>query len=799
MKSSIFIAILSLCLFTATAQHQLSGTVLDRADGSPVPFATAALLRTDSTVVTGVMTGDDGRFVLADVAAGGYIVRVSFIGYENAYSRVNVPAQSNLGEIFLSESSHMLTDLVVRATRPLLEPRLDRIVVNVAGNIITTGISVQDLLQQLPGIVIDHEDNITLNGRPATVWVDGRPTRLPAQQIAMMLNGMMGDVVDRVELITNPSARFEAGMGGAIINIRLRRDMTLGVNGAVQAGAGFTDHDFLYRGGLNLNYRSRQLNIFGNYGYNHFPQYGTINQIRNYGGTMPVTFDQHALMRGGVNNHTLRAGIDWYVSPRQTVGFLFNGGHSVVDAKIDSETFITRTGIPTIDSIAMAITRNDSEFSSQMYNLNYRFAIADGETLTIDADYGRVYSRTLQDMRRRFLNADGSELRPSTQFQYTGPRNVDILSLRLDYERALSENTRMETGFRIGQTLTDNNILYENWLNGAWVKDYNQSNQFKYTENVSAAYATFSHRFGRFSAMAGLRAEYTYIRGESPTMDTTFNRSYLDWFPSAFLQYQINDRQTLNLSYSRRIMRPGFGQLNPFRMYLDPFTYFSGNPDLNPNYRHQIELRYNIGGPFVSVGYTNVQDIFQQSIFQNDETNITSLIPNNSGTDQWVHMQLSIPVPVTNWYMVRFDNFIAYSWVNVHNYGEQFKNEYLRIQASLFHNFTILPTLRANVQMTWDRPPWMGLIQPNSFWFVNAQVEKTFFDRRLSLSLACNDIFKSREFKGRVNFSNIDQTIRETFASRQVILTARYSFGSQQIRGARNRSVGIEDEMRRAN
>jgi hypothetical protein len=181
-------------------------------------------------------------------------------------------------------------------------------------------------------------------------------------------------------------------------------------------------------------------------------------------------------------------------------------------------------------------------------------------------------------MQSRYIDSDGSVLRPSTEFQSYGPRDIDILSFKLDYERPLSNHSNMEAGLKTGQTVTDNEIIYENLNEGIWEIDPNQSNRFKYTEQISAAYATYSHRFGKFSTMAGLRVEYTSTQGESPTMDTTFKHNYLDWFPSAYLQYQINEKQALNFSYSRKITRPGYGLLNPFRKYADPFTYSSGNP-----------------------------------------------------------------------------------------------------------------------------------------------------------------------------------------------------------------------------
>lgn len=796
---SFLIVIFNFCLFSAAAQHQLTGTVKDKADGSPVPYATAALMRADSSIITGVMTNDEGEFVIENIATGSYLLQVSFIGYEKAYRQVSVPVESDLGEIFLSESVNRLDEVVVTAKRALVEQRLDRIVVNVSGNMITSGLNINDLLKQLPGLIVDQDGSVKLNGRSAIVYIDGRPTRLPQEQVAQMLTGMMGDVVDRVELIDNPSSRYEAGMGGAIVNIRMKRDASLGLNGTVQAGAGYTEHDFAWRSGLNLNYRSKKLNIFGNYGYNDIPMYYDVSQVRNYGGTQSQTYDQYSLVDQKMPVHTLRAGIDWFIAPKQTIGFLFNGSNNKLNMDFTSRTTVSPMGISKIDSTILSDIWSNTTNTSQMYNLNYRL---DGEkrgVLSADLDYGRVHSKQTQDMQSRYQNADGGVLRPSTEFRNQGPRDIDILSFKLDYSKPLSDNSNLETGVKTGQTVTDNEIIYENLNDEKWVIDLSQSNQFKYTEQISAAYVTYSHRFGKFSAMAGLRAEYTSTKGESSTMDTTFKHSYLDWFPSAYIQYQINKKQGLNLSYSRKITRPGYSLLNPFRIYADPFTYSSGNPDLKPSYHNTLALRYNIGSYSANLSYSKSNDVFEQDYEQDDEGRMMGLIQKNVEKKEQLTLGINVPVKAAKWYSLNLYTQAAYMMVDTRHDGVKFQKNYLSAYVGMNHNVTFSPSFRANLQIMWMKPTYSGVVRLDDMWGTDAQIEKTFLDKRLSLSLSCKDVFStSNNVKGKIKIGNIDQAVRQEMNMRQIMLTARYSFGSQQIRGARNRKVGIEEEMGRA-
>ena len=799
MRASFFFATLFfLCINTVFAQHQLTGTVKDKADGSPFPYVTAALLRPDSSVVTGVITNDSGRFVIEKVNPGDYIVQLSFIGYKKEYLQVNVPAQSDLGEITLAEDANMLAEVVVRGRRALVEQRIDRVVVNVAGNMITSGLNISDLLRQLPGLVVDDDNNVKLNGNNVTVYIDGRPPRLPAEQIAQMLKGMMSDMVDRVELIANPSSRYEAGMSSAIVNIRMKRDATLGLNGSLQGGVGFLEHNVASMGGLNLNYRSKAVNIFGNYGYNKSPNHSDLYQDRNYSGETPITYNQHSLMQNKTNSHSYRAGIDWFVSPKQTLGFLFNGAESDGKGDITARADIGQTGASKIDSTERSVTWSGSKYSSQMFNLHYQFSISEGEELQVDADYGRAYNRSWQRMQSNSLNPDGIQRGSQREFQYSGPRNIDIMSLKIDYEKAFSKNSGMEVGVKTGQTYTDNEFSYENLYDGRWVIDNNQSNRFKYTEQISAAYAMYSQKFGKFGAMAGLRAEYTTIKGESPTMDTTFTHSYLDWFPSAYLQYQINERQGLNLSYTRKIERPGYSSLNPFRTYIDPFTYQSGNPDLTPSYRTNITLRYNLSRYAASIGTFLSENIYEQDYEQDDVTHTTGLVMRNLGQKRGITVSLSAPFRVAKWYNLQIYLEGSRTQVKTHQSGKDFQKIYIAAYGTMQHAFTILPTLRASIYMSAVKLPWNGIMHYEDYWGMSARVEKSFFDQRMSLTLAVEDPFKSNIRKGSINFGNINQSIRQYPDSRVISLVARYSFGSQKIRAARNRNVGIEEEMGRA-
>jgi hypothetical protein len=778
----------------------ISGIVKEKTTGDPIAYATVVLLQADSSYVTGGTTDEAGHFSLETAEAGTYIVKLSFIGYESLYKTIKVDSDIDTGEFFLQEKSFGLKEVVVLGNRPLIEQKIDRLVVHVSGNMITSGLNISEVLREMPGLVVNEDGKITLNGRGVTVYIDGRPTNLPASLLINMLNGMQGDAVDRVELISNPSARYDARQSASIVNIRLKRDVTLGLNGSVSASVGYTEYLPAYRTSLNLNYRSKKINIFGMYGFNYQPWNSDAEQIKNFHDGTPVTYKQYAKMKLTTPANTVRMGMDWFLSPKQTVGFLFNGTYSDRKLSISSNTDISRLGSTAIDSVALSHIQGDDKSNTQMYNLNYRLLTDTlGGELTADLDYGRINNHNWQNVQSHYFEDIHAGSTRSEEFQYTGPRNIQIYSLKLDLTKPLSSKMQMEAGLKAGNTTTDNEIRYENLINNHWEPNPNQSREFRYHEFISAAYFNVSYRFNRLTTMLGVRAEYTRSKGESATADTAFTHTYLDLFPNVFFQYKINEAQNLGLSYTRKINRPDFSLLDPFRVYVDPFTYLSGNPDLKPSYIHSVDMSYRLKRYSVNLAYMKIDDRFAQEMVQNIEDHTTGIINKNIGKHEIYSLYGFAPIQIAKWYILRINPGIQWeksdSWYN----GENFKNNYWTASGNIYNAFTILPTLTANFNFFWQKAGWDGItsFRGSNLWQFNGRIEKTFLEKRVSLSLSCNDIFSTYRHQAETKFQTIDQKSKQDSHPRLFLLTARYSFGSQKIRGARNRQVGIEDEINR--
>ena len=798
---SFFIAMFSLCAFTAAAQHQISGTVKD-ADGAPVPFATAALLRPDSTAITGVITGNDGKFVLlANVAAGDYILQVSFIGYNKEYRRVNVPSQSELGEIILTESASRLSEVVVTAARPLVVNRADRYVVNVSGNIQSAGRDALDIMRNTPGLLVNQNGDITLMGNRVQIWIDGRPSQMSGEQLQAFLKSMQGGEIDRIEVITNPSSRYEAEGTGGIIDIRTRKGLELGVNGTLTGGyqKGRKDRGNV---GVNLNLRHEKYNVFGNYSINNntgWERSVQNNVLQTPDG--PITFDQKAIaQRTKVGlRHSVRAGMDYFINSSNILGIIINAYHSNYGTS-DSR------GITDISPIYNGVSYSTSDFSKTdksdgiQVNMNYQFTFSNpGQRLNFDLDYARFGSDPLQKNANKYYDPADMMIGDIEQFSNANPQIINVYSAKIDYTQPLWKDARAETGAKFGQSTTDNDLKYEKFVNNVWQLDSGRSNRFVYMEQISAAYINISQRLGKFNFQAGLRGEYTYHKGDQKTTGEVNDTTYFKLFPTFFMNYQASPQHSFGLSYSRRLTRPSYSLLNPFEIALDAYSFTKGNPNLKPSYRHTVQLSYTLGqGLMVRISYGSTTDYIMLKPIEDVATQ-------RYGTTYANFSRFQTVVP-----MVNYRRQIVKTWTaNLYAEGAyqintsqeesgEFVNKGIGFYVQLNNNITITPSLSAEITGMYISKMRQGYLVIQPMGNLSIGFRQILLKDKMNLSLTINDILFTNKEKVYARYENVNYALAVNRDSRYASLTLRYNFGSTTVKAARNKSTGIEDETSRA-
>jgi hypothetical protein len=797
MKKFITI-VFCVCSLSVQAQHRLSGTVRDQADGSPVAYATIALLAAaDSSIITGVTTDTAGMFSLANVKGGDYIVQVSYVGYDRAYRNAGVPQQSNLGEIRLSESVNRLNEVVVTATRPLVEQKADRYIVNVSGNILSAGRDALDILRYTPGVLVTASGSISVMGKGVEIWIDGRPSRLSGDQLQRLLESTQGDNIDRIEVITNPSSRYDAAGSGGIINIRTKKGLQYGINGSVNGNYQRT-HANRGSAGMTLNYRNRRLNLYGNYSaglYHIWNELSQTNRITT--DNRVISFEQKSsdITVDPTIRQQYRAGADFSINSKNVIGVMLNGYRN-------SNRVLVMEGVTDITNSPDGISRtamNNRKLtpaSSSQLNLNYQGNFAKpGQHLNMDLDYAHFGSNMEQHIRNEYFDTEGALMATPEQLRSTNPQTIKMYSAKADYSHPFGENTTLEAGGKINRTETDNDLQHEEFTSSGWQTDADLTNHFVYTEQVSAAYLNISRELGKWSLQAGLRGEHTSTKGEQQTTAAVNDTAYFDLFPTFFANYRISEAHSVGLSYSRRLSRPNFNVLNPFEVKIDAYSYSSGNPYLTPSYTHNLHLSYSFGQSLmVRLAYGFTADAVAQIPVSDAGGNRYGITWINFGESRNTVLMANYRKTVT-----KFWNFNLMAQGDyLDNTNGDYTSNGLMLTASLNNNITLTPTLSAEISGIYLSGIKEGYFSIEPLGNLSIGLRKSLLDNRLTLGLTVNDILNTYQTKGVSQYDNIYYRIHLNQDSRWVNLTARYSFGSDNVKASRRRSSGIEDEVGRS-
>ncbi|MEZ0541254.1 TonB-dependent receptor domain-containing protein [Fibrella arboris] len=785
--------LLCIVLGVATAQS-ITGSV-QNAGNSPAPFAALKLLRApDSTFVKGTVADEAGRFTFSNVPAGAYRVQASFVGMNNATSkevRVQAGQATYLDPIQLQASTNTLAAVTVRAGRPYVEQRADKTVLNVADNATAQGKTAYEMLQQAPGVVIDPNDNVRMAGKQGVnVFIDGKPTNLSAADLANLLRATPASNIATVELISNPSARYDAQGGAGVINIKFRRDKSLGLNGNASAGYGQSDH-YRANAAVDLNYRAKRLNLFGNLsGSDNFQN--TNVRINRY--LAGAQFLQRGFDADGTRAVVYKAGADYTVGTRHTLGLIVagNAASNQFGTYTTTDIFGKRT---TPDS--SLTNRVDSPSQNNRINaaLNYQYADTLGLTLYVDADYTRFGNTAPSRITSEYTGAEGQPLF-NRQNRFDATTDITILTFRADLTKEWKSRHRsdasvtMETGFKHTDVDTDNDLLAFTGVENR--ADVNRTNRFTYREIVTAAYASLNRKTGKLTMQAGLRAENSLVNGRSTDLlKRTINRpdtTYLNLFPTAYVQYQVSKNGQLSVNYGRRIGRPNYQDMNPFVYQIDPYTSQRGNPFLRPSYTQNAELSYTYKwATTLKIAYSSTSDFSTDVIRQDGLTAYQTV--DNVGKATVLNLSINSPFAIKKWWNAYL--YAGATWTRYQ--GAIATNQDVDQRAFAFegymqHSFTLSKVWEAQVSGFWNAPTRQTIYQIGGLGALNLSVQKKVMDGRGRVSFGIDDLLNTMrwtqagEFAGGARFD-----IYRKWESRRATIRFSYRFGNNEVKGARER------------
>jgi iron complex outermembrane receptor protein len=787
---------------TTAPNGKITGSLITEL-GKPADYATVSLLRAkDSSIIKSSLSNEAGKYVIERVSVGTYLLKATIIGYNKTVSSpVTVTANSvvNVPVLKLEPVTNNLKAVSITATKPLIERKIDRTVINVENSVLAAGNSAMEILERAPGVTIDKDDNISLKGKQGvTVMLDGKLTYLSSAQLANLLRSTDGNTIQSIEIITNPSAKYDAAGNSGIINIKLKKNKSAGTNGSMAATGGYGQNHKASTS-LNMNHKNGGLNIFGNYSYsnNKRPQDINLNRVVSQA-NKTTYFDESTDMLGSRNSHNYKLGADYDLSKTNTLGIQVTGYNSAFNANTFNNTLISNDRINT-NAVTTTGNRAIERYNNLAANINNRIVLdTAGKELSMDADYSHFYNKQSNNYTNNYFFADGITLRTNSLLRNSLPSKINIGTFKADYTNPFGKTMKLEAGMKFSYVATNNDLRSDSILNRNWVADLSRTNLYKYTENINAGYVNFSKSWKKTSLQAGVRAEQTNSKGDSKdstNISKIISRNYLNWFPSVFINHELSDKHSLGLNYSRRIDRPSYDDLNSFQQILNAYTYQQGNPNLKPQYTNSYELSYTYNKKYnATLGYSLTTDVMVEVP---EQLGVNTYITRDNLAEQ-VNYSLNINAPFTiaKWWSMNNNITAFYLGFKTNTTKLDIDNGQFAGNGNSINTFVLSKTVKMEGTFNYQSPLTYGLFQIRSQYSFDAGISKSFAEKKATLKFSVSDIFNTRQQNLSVRQGDINFDVFQKNETRIGRLTFTYNFGNSKIQSRKHQS-GADDEKGR--
>lgn len=787
----------------------ITAVVVDSTSNEPVGFASAALLRQESKAyVKGMQTVDDGKVQFADVPPGRYAVRITYVGYED-YLKENIVVETgkdiNLGNILLKPSGELLEEVVVQGTPAAMELGIDRKIFNVAQSTISVGGTASDLLANVPSLQVDVDGSVSLRGSSSVrILIDGRESAMAGSDITQLLQAMPANSIERIEVVTNPSSRYDAEGQSGIINIVLKKEARAGFNGGVNASAGSYDN---YNAGFNLNLRNEKFNYFGSYNFNRRNNVGDgLNSTRQFSNNS-LTENSTESRRLGLN-HSVRLGADYYITEKTMAGF--SGNLSLRGNNRNEDMFYSYFGHPELTGTSNRFSRQDEDDLGFDLNFDLKHGFArEGEELVANVAFGRDSEEGVNVFDQTFTDPSTAQ---DLRVNNTGEDGRN-LNLQLDYVRPLGDENKFEAGYRsiIRRSEDMQRSEYLDVGQGTMLPDYDISNDFSMESIVHALYANYQRKLTeKLGVQAGLRAEQAYLNTEYLSFDpdvppsdrtATGRLDYFRVYPSIFLTQEFGEGNQLQASYTRRVNRPRGWQVNPFIDVSDPMNIRQGNPNLLPEDIHSFELSYAKFWDAVtftsSAYYRRMNDVVQPIITTVEGMDgVTFSQWQNISRNEAAGLELISRVDFSK----KVDAMFNANFFHTRFHGSEAFNiapaEGFNWNANVTANYRVMPGLSAQARAEYQAPRVMAQGKGIEQFVVDAGVRWDVLDRRASVMFNVRDLFNQRRWGGYTQTHQFYRYFENRWMRRMFMVSINYRFGRQDFeREDRRRNRGMDEDF----
>jgi len=793
----------SLCfILGSNAYAQITGTLKDE-KGTALPYANVAVLQLpDSTGVTGAMSLADGSFVIATPAPGNYMLRISTIGYTQFYTstfKVGDGAfKKDFGVVVLQEDARSLSGVTVKATRPTIIVESDKMVVSVAGTALAAGSTAFEVLEKAPGVFVDQDGNIQLNGKAgANVMVDGRLTYFSGKELQSFLEAMSAENIKEIEVISNPSAKYEAAGSSGIINIKLKQNTHLGMNGSVNAGYQYNGASG-YNAGVNLNYKAGNWNTSVNLDMAERPRLREGVMIREFHADgADARFHQLRDETVTMRTPALRLNTDYDLNPRHSLGGVVSLSMNTMDRAFYSGTDMNdrQKGQHTF---VEAGNFNDNRSTNNAFNLHYNGQLDTvGTTLALSIDYIQLQNKAEARYENHYQNLTENTVTDELLRTYN-PGYYNIYSANADYSMKAWQKAKLEAGIKASHVISDNKLSFYEVTDEQEELDERRSNHYRYTETILAGYLNLNTILSKnWKLQAGLRGEQTLGKGK-PEAANIIRKRYLNLFPSVFLTQQVSPQYQVTYSYSRRIDRPNYRSLNPFIFYQDPYSWAEGNPDLRPQFTSVFQVNQLLNNTYsLQLGYAYTKDFFAEVPEQNSTDNTTVYKERNIDKAENYSATLIAPIKIIQGWDVSNNLVAGYQKNKLVLKQEEIQNSQLYWMLQSTHNVLLPLGLQLQATAGYNSPSNHGVYQFKRQWWLDAGLKKSLMQDKLDVTLGATDIFRTRDMRGDASYNGDVFRFVNYFMVRSIKLNLRYNFQHGQNFKARNRSIKLE-ELNRA-
>ncbi len=810
-SGTLFLLSTSTFAQTQTIKGRITGSVVGEGQKN-IESASVSLLKAgDSSVIKITASDKSGQYKFEEIGEGKYLVSVTAVGHIIAYSPKFEISHTNpsqqLKPIIIQNKAAELKEVAVVGRKPFIEQKSDRIVVNVDASPANAGSTVMDVLEKSPGVTVDKDDNISLKGKQGVlIMIDNKPTYMNATQLAAYLKSLPASAIEQLEIMTNPSAKYDAAGNSGIINIKTKKNRTKGFNGSVT----FTHTQGIYgkpSGSTNMNYRNGKFNIFLNGGFTQWDGFQDLDINRNYLNTsdrkINSIFTQHTEIKFKNPEMNLKFGADYYLTNKTTIGFVASGFQTIEHQNSQSNINL-KSPDQVVDSIVYSPSSNKNKWQNGSLNLNFRHQFdSTGRELTADVDYIHYNSGSDQYFDNITYNPDWTK-KGETILTGNLPATINIYSFKTDYTHPFKKDLKLEAGIKTSYVSTDNNANYFNIINETPEVDTTKTNHFLYHENINAGYINLNKQYKKWDFQAGLRLENTNYSGHQlgnaytvNNNDSSFKKSYVNLFPTVYVSYQANAKNQFAVNFGRRIDRPAYQDLNPFLFFLDQYTYQAGNPYLQPQYSNNIELTHTYNNFLTTtLNYSDTRNFFSETFEQQGHATIVRR--GNIGRRQNAGVSVSAQIPVFKWWTAIVYTNVNYNKFNGMLYGENIDVSATTFLANLNNQFKFSKGWSAELSGFYRTKGVEGQVIIEPLGQVSAAISKQLFKEKANLKLGIRDMFYTQKVKGYINFQETEATFHNTRDSRQVSLSFTYRFG-KPIKGPqpRRNAGGASDELNR--